>query len=75
MSWLWGCMVIFFKGCIGSILFSLSMAAIGLLIAGLVTGIAWMFSLNKKEEKLKDWVKEQESELKSLVDEIDKDLK
>ena len=79
IAFLWSCMVIFFKGCLGSILFSISLALIALIFGG---GIALIASLlgrppkppEKKSQTWQEWKDKQDGELKSLVDEIDKDL-
>lgn len=68
ITWLWGCMVIFFKGCLGSILFSISLGLMGLIGGGVIGLIALIINSFKPKKK-------EEGELKSLVDEIDKDLK
>lgn len=79
MTWLWGCLIIFFKGCIGSVLFTLGIVLITLIGAGAFGLIGWILKQftpkeKKEPEDWKDWADKQEGNLKSLIDEIDKDL-
>ena len=81
MSWLLGCIVIFFKGCIGSLLVTVFIAVMCLFFAGIITFGSFIFKPSKPKpgkkpvEDWKDWADKQDGELKSLVTEIDKDLK
>jgi len=81
MTWLWGCLIIFFKGCIGSILFILGSALIAILFSGIIYAIAWMINHRpykttpKEPQTWQEWAQKQDGELKSLLSEIDKDLK
>ena len=79
MTWLWGCLIIFFKGCIGSVLFTIGIALITLIGSGAFGLMSFIFKpLHPKEKKepedWKEWADEQEGNLKSLMNEIDKDL-
>lgn len=76
MTWLWGCLIIFFKGCIGSVLFTLGIVLITFIIGGLI-GLIQLGNKPKEKkepEDWKEWADKQDGELKSLLKEIDKDL-
>ena len=78
MSWLLGCIVIFFKGCIGSLLVTVFIAVMCLFFAGIITFGSFIFKPSKPGKKpveaWEDWADKQNGELKSLVNEIDKEL-
>ena len=79
MTWLWGCLIIFFKGCIGSLLFTIGIALITFIGAGLIALGGLVFGDLKPKEKKepedwKEWADKQDGDLKSLMTEIDKDL-
>jgi hypothetical protein len=78
ITWLWGCLIIFFKGCIGSALVIIGIILI-LSIGGGFIVLVDKFNPPKKPEKKepedwKEWADKQEGDLKSLMTEIDKDL-
>jgi len=79
MTWLWGCLIIFFKGCIGSILFIIGSALIVILFSGIIYAIAWIINsfkpTPKEPQTWQEWSQKQDSELKTLLSEIDKDSK
>ena len=79
MSWLWGCLIIFFKGCVGSVVFTILLIATSFFFAVMISAISWIFgskksSVKKKQETWQEWEQKQDGELKSLLTEIDKDL-
>lgn len=79
MTWLWGCLIIFFKGLIGSILFTIGIALITFIGGGLI-GLGGLIigdlkpKKPKEPEDWKEWADKQDGDLKSLMTEIDKDL-
>jgi len=79
LTWLLGCLIIFFKGLIGSLLFIFAVVLIITVGAGVIGIFSIVFKpLEPKEKKepedWREWADKQDGDLKSLMTEIDKEL-